>query len=45
MEGKIDKNELAYIGFPIWEFVSKKVIVSLHILNTFYTTPYATHWE
>jgi len=45
MEGKIDENELAYFGFPIWEFESKKVIVSLHILNTFHTTPYTTHWE
>jgi len=24
MAGKIDENELAYFGFPIWEFMSKK---------------------
>jgi hypothetical protein len=45
MESKIDENKLAYFGFPVWEFVSEKVIVSLHILNTFHTTPYTTHWE
>ena len=35
MEGKIDKNELAYFGFPVWEFAStKKDTVSLFVGST-----------
>jgi hypothetical protein len=33
MEGKIDKNELAYFGFPVWEFASKEKRLCHYLLE------------